>query len=191
MSWFLPESLQLAIEPPPPPPVPPCLVEPLPAIEDLEALDFETGVGTTGVVNIAGMHPAVSRALSRFERMVGSAGGTVVLTSAYRPAAYQAHLQDVWDKWMIELKDNYAPECQALRAEIGDEFTNHQLLETQRPASFSDHTRGIGFDAAVILPRRARLGRKRVGIDGLARVAGFRRPARASDPVHFRFVARI
>jgi hypothetical protein len=69
---------------------------------------------------------------------------------------------------------------------VEHEFITHQLLESQRPATSSDHTRGISFDASVLLPARARLNRRRVTIDRLARMAGIRRPALRSDPVHFR-----
>lgn len=170
----------------PAPARPPCLVEPLTGISDSEALDFEAAVGTSGVVNFDGLTTDTARALNRFEQLVVSAGGRMVVKSAYRPATYQSHLQELWDKWMLELRHNYDDACAPLRAIVWDEFSRHELLETQRPVSFSDHTRGISFDAAVFLPRGARLGRRRVGLDGIARMAGVRRPAIAADPVHFR-----
>jgi D-alanyl-D-alanine dipeptidase len=191
LSWFMPEPLELAFFTPAAPEVPPCMIEPLPQIDDPHAQSFESQVGYGSVVNLDGLTEGASRGLARFASMVESAGGRLQLTSAYRPAPYQAHLQAVWDKWMVELRNNVAPECETLRAEVQGEFDRHQLLETQRPVSFSDHTRGIGVDAAVMLPRRARLGRVRVGIDRLARMAGFRRPDIGRDPVHFRFVAHL
>ena len=36
-------------------------------------------------------------------------GGAMMLTSAFRPEAYQQHLRDVWHKWMDELRDNADP----------------------------------------------------------------------------------
>jgi hypothetical protein len=189
LSWFLPDPLELAFVPLAAPEVPPCMIEPLPRIHDAEALSFEAQVGEGAVVNLDGLTPATSRGLARFTSVVATAGGSIFLTSAYRPGAYQAHLQAVWDKWMMEMRGNVMPECATLRAAVEDEFVRHQLLETQRPVTFSDHTRGIGVDASVILPRNARLGRKRVGIDRLARLAGFRRPDVGRDPVHFRFIA--
>ena len=62
-------------------------------------------------IDLTGLTPATSRALTRFQRVVGSAGGDLWLTSAYRPPAYQEHLQSVWDKW-AELRDNQQPGCQ-------------------------------------------------------------------------------
>ena len=110
-----------------------------------------------------------------------------MLTSAYRPAAYQGHLQAVWDKWMLELRDLQTIECQELRSEVEREFLSHGLLETQRPATFSDHTLGTAFDAMVYFPSGRRKAR-RVNTDRLARRAGLYRPVRAQDPVHFRLM---
>ena len=181
----LPEPLEFEA---PVPTTPPCLIEPLSEISDPAAQEFEAAVGTDGVVNTDGLTFGTSRALNRFEHLVVSAGGRVVVKSAYRPATYQAHLQELWDKWMVELRHNFTEECAPLRAIVWDEFSRHDLLESQRPATSSDHTRGLSFDAAVYLPRGARLGRRRVGIDSLARIAQLRRPAIASDPVHFKLI---
>jgi hypothetical protein len=169
----------------PGPPEPACWVEPLPEITDGEALTFEAGIS----VRKDGLTPETSIALDRFQDLVLAVGGNIVLTSAYRPAAYQEHLQQLWDKWMLELRGNHEPECEALKAEVRDEFMRHELLESQRPVSISDHTRGLSFDAVVQLPRRARLNRRRVSLDRLARMSGIIRPAIASDPVHFRLAA--
>ena len=89
---------------------------------------FEAAVGTDGVVNIEGLTPGAARALNRFEQLVVSAGGRVVVKSAYRPATYQAHLQELWDKWMLELRHNFTEECAPLRAIVWDEFSRHDLL---------------------------------------------------------------
>jgi hypothetical protein len=164
--------------------VPGCTVEPLAEIEDSEALALENRTGALGAVDIDGLTPSTQLALARFQRIVTSAGGAIAITSAYRPAAYQEHLRSVWEKWMFDLRSNTDPLCQDLRAQVGEEFREHSLLESQRPVVLSDHTRGLSFDAAVRLPR-LRKGR-RVSVDLLARRAGILRPARASDPVHFR-----
>jgi hypothetical protein len=192
-SFFAPlASLNLpevaAIQPlEPAPPI--CVVSPVPDLDDEEAITFESNAGTPAVVNLDGLTPFTARALARFQRIVTSAGGSVFITSAYRPSAYQEHLQAVWDKWMLELRDNRDPECQSLRAEVYDEFTRHQLLSTQRPVTASDHTRGIGFDASVQLPRLKRSHRRKASIDALARRAGVKRPDIYRDPVHFRTIA--
>jgi hypothetical protein len=164
--------------------VPGCMVEPLAEIEDPAALTFEDRTNALGAVDIDGLTPSTQVALARFQRMVTSVGGAIAVTSAYRPATYQDHLRDVWEKWMIELRYNTDPLCQDLRAQVGDEFRHHTLLESQPPVAVSDHTRGLSFDASVRLPRRKR--GKRVSVDMLARRAGILRPAIARDPVHFK-----
>jgi D-alanyl-D-alanine dipeptidase len=166
-----------------------CKVASLPAIEDPEALAFEANVGTEGVVNVDGLTSAMASALATFRQMVISLGGRFELKSAYRPPAYQEHLQAVWDTW-IKLRRNRTAGCQALRAEVKEEFERHHLLETQRPVSSSDHTRGMAFDAAIIMPVVKRLTRsRRFSLDRLALLAGIRRPDIRHDPVHFRLVA--
>ena len=131
-------------------PEPPCLLEPLTEITDPVALEFETVRGTSDVVRTDGLTQSASVALVRFESLVSRFGGTMTLTSAYRPPAYQQHLQDVWDKWMLELKASIEPACQQLRDEVYQEFASHGLLESQRPASISDHSRGTGALAARV-----------------------------------------
>jgi hypothetical protein len=165
-----------------------CGVAPLPVVDDRDALALETGNGPLGAIDLAGLRPAMARALERFRLMVTSVGGSFDLKSAYRPPAYQEHLQQVWFKWM-ELRSNTDPGCQTLRASVSDEFTRHRLLETQKPVTDSDHTRGLAFDAVVIVPKAARLKKRRVTLDRLSLLAGLRRPDIHRDPVHFKLVA--
>lgn len=172
----------VAIAPPPPP----CSIAPLPAIIDPSAQAFEARTGP--VVDLDGLTPRTSRALDRFQNLVARRGGAITLTSAFRPEAYQQHLRDVWFKWITELKDNQDSACASLKAEVGDEFTRHQLLPTQHPVVVSDHTLGIGFDAAVLLPQPAARRRGRVSLDRIAHLAGMMRPDVLHDPVHYRLI---
>jgi hypothetical protein len=168
-------------------PSPHCSVAPLPEIVDAEAVRFENEDGP----DTGGLLPAMAQALERFRRLVMSAGGTFDLKSAYRPLAYQEHLQQVWFKWMRELRFNRQPGCQAMRAQVEDEFTRHKLMPTQMPVTDSDHTRGIAFDAAVMMPRvvvRTKKRRVSLSLDRLALMAGLRRPDIRRDPVHFKLV---
>lgn len=167
---------------------PNCAVEPLPLIEDAEAMEFEEQSGTPLVVDLGGLTPTTAEALIRFQDIVQAAGGSVAITSAYRPAAYQEHLQAVWDKWMIELRRNRSADCEALKEQVAEEFSRHGLLRSRRPVPLSDHTLGIGFDASIGLPHRLRSKRRRVSIDRLARQAGVSRPDIRRDPVHFRLI---
>lgn len=175
--------------PPPPivavaPPLPPCGVAPLDAITDSAALALESQTGPA--VDLDGLTPRASHALNRFRTLVEKRGGSIMLTSAYRPETYQQHLRDVWFKWM-ELKDDVDPSCADLKAQVGEEFTRHQLLMTQYPVVVSDHTLGIGFDAAVDLPQPRRQ-RGRISLDRLAHLAGMMRPDILHDPAHFRLI---
>jgi hypothetical protein len=172
-------------------PISTCTVSPLDAIDDPDAARLEASVGSDTVVDLGGLTPAAADALGRFQSNVAAAGGTMVLKSAFRPAAYQQHLQNVWYKWMAELRNNADPGCQTLRAEVSDEFTRHHLMESQHPVTMSDHTRGLAFDATVDLPAHARFRRTRATLDRLAKFAGLLRPAIAADPVHFKYVGLV
>ena len=161
-----------------------CKVAPLPEIEDPEALKFEHNA-ESAPADVQGLMTDMAQALDNFRELVTSTGGSFELKSAYRPPAYQAHLHDVWVKWMKELRNNRTAGCQALREEVGAEFKRHQLLARQQPVPASDHELGLAFDAAVAMPRGARLNKKRVSVDKLANLAGMRRPNSRRDPVHF------
>ena len=169
-------------------PFPDCAVAPLPEIVDAEAVQFETQDGPDTV----GLLPAMAQAMEKFRKLVMSAGGSFDLKSAYRPLAYQEHLQQVWFKWMRELRFNHQPGCQVLRAQVNEEFNRHKLMPTQMPVTDSDHTRGMAFDAAVLLPRMVRTTKKKrrvvISLDRLALQAGLRRPDIRHDPVHFKLM---
>ena len=188
--WDLP-SLERTLIPQPnlaPEAIPNCSVEPLPEIYDAEAIRFEQNEDGP---DTGGLLPEMAQALEKFRRLVASAGGTFDLKSAYRPLAYQEHLQQVWFKWMRELRFNHQPGCQGLRAQVQEEFTRHKLMPTQMPVTDSDHTRGMAFDAAVSMPRPVRTSKRRrggVSLDHLASLAGLRRPDIRRDPVHFKLV---
>jgi hypothetical protein len=187
LRWFAPNMDKPAAKlpgQPPPPALPPCSVEPLQPVTDPDAMTFENATAP----NVGGLKPAMVRALNKFRQLVTSVGGSFELKSAYRPPAYQAHLQQVWYKWM-ELRNNRAPGCQVLRAQVETEFTRHDLLESQKPVTFSDHTRGLAFDATVRVPAAARLKKRRVSLDRLALLAGIHRPDVHHDPVHFKLWA--
>jgi len=165
-----------------------CKIAPLTDITDPEALEFEKNAETEPA-NISGMTPDAAEALDSFEGMVAKVGGTFDLKSAYRPPAYQAHLHEVWVKWVKELRGSRRKGCQALREDVAAEFAKHQLLVKQQPVPSSDHTLGLAFDAAVALPRGAKLNGKRMTVDKLAALVGIKRPTIRRDPVHFKLVA--
>jgi hypothetical protein len=164
-----------------------CKVAPLPDIWDSEALAFENNADTAPV-DVDGLTPDAAQALDTFKETVTSLGGAFDLKSAYRPPAYQAHLHEVWVKWVKQLRNNRSSGCRALREEVGAEFARHQLLVRQQPVPGSDHVLGLAFDAAVAMPRAARLNGKRVTVDKLAALAGIKRPDSRRDPVHFKLI---
>jgi hypothetical protein len=103
----------------------------------------------------------------------------MILTSAYRPAEYQEHLREVWDKWSA-LRNNNAPECRNLKATVRAEYIRHQLLDTQRPAPPNgQHTVGNAFDATIsgLPPGETQ--------DTVADFCNMRRPFVRRDPVHY------
>lgn len=164
-----------------------CKVAPLHELEDSEALTFEKNA-ESAPADVDGLRPDAAHALDTLKEMVTSVGGTFSLKSAYRPEPYQAHLHDVWVKWVKELRNNRSNGCRALREEVGAEFGRHQLLSRQQPVPASDHALGLAFDAAVSMPRAARLNGKRVTVDKLAALAGTKRPDSRRDPVHFKLL---
>jgi D-alanyl-D-alanine dipeptidase len=165
-----------------------CKVEPLPELRDPEVVAFEMNA-ETAPADVDGLRPDAAQALDTLKEMVTSVGGTFALKSAYRPSAYQAHLREVWVKWVKQLRNNRSSGCRALREEVGAEFARHQLLVRQQPVPASDHELGLAFDAAVAMPRGARLNGKRVTVDKLAALAGIKRPDIRRDPVHFKLLA--
>ena len=164
-----------------------CRVAPLSEISDVEVVAFENNA-EIAPADIDGLRPDAAQALDTLKEMVTSVGGTFDLKSAYRPPAYQAHLHEVWVKWVKELRNNRSSGCRSLREEVGAEFKRHQLLPRQQPVPASDHALGLAFDAAVAMPRGARLNGKRVSVDKLAALAGAKRPNSRRDPVHFKLI---
>jgi hypothetical protein len=166
---------------------PGCRVAPLSEIWDPEALAFEQSADTAPI-DVVDLTPDAAQALDTFRDMVTSLGGTFDLKSAYRPPSYQAHLHEVWVKWVKELRRNRSKACAALREEVHAEFTRHELLVRQQPVPASDHMLGLAFDAAVHMPRGARLHGKRITLDRLAAMVGIKRPSIRRDPVHFKLL---
>ncbi len=162
-----------------------CKVAPLDEIESPEALALEKNADTAPA-DIYGLMPDAALALDTFKELVNSVGGTFDLKSAYRATAYQAHLHEIWIKWVKGLRSNRTSGCSAVREEVGAEFARHKLLLRQQPVADSDHERGLAFDAAVAMPRAAKLNGKRVTVDKLAALAGMSRPNSRRDPVHYK-----
>ena len=122
-----------------------CDVPPLTPITDPAALAFENG----NRIDIQNLTQAAQTGLTCMQNRVATLGGALLLSSAYRPVAYQDHLRQVWDTWDA-VRNRQEPECQAVYDEAQAEFQGHGLLLTQRPAAGNPnapHAQGIAIDA--------------------------------------------
>jgi hypothetical protein len=154
----------------------PCPVEPLKPITDPDAIRFENGDNVRIdrlSVNTQGRLQCLRNAIA-IERPPGS----IVVTSAWRPQAYQDHLKEIVDKIvLINSRDNKKiPACAPIRANLEAEKLRHGLRTLV--GRTSNHTPGNAFDATWSGVTTARL-------DLLASQCGLTRPFPANDPVHF------
>ena len=128
--------------------------------------------------------PDTLAAWACLQQAVLGAGGTITMTSGFRSALYQRHLQEVFDSWkgppiptppffdaLWGLESWNEAECSQVSQSASDEFRTHAIL--RRPVDCSDHTAGTGFDAAWRgLPTTA-------NIDVLAKTCSWIRPGTA------------
>jgi hypothetical protein len=154
-----------------------CATPPLTAITDPVAQNFENGNN----VDTAHLNAATSAGLGCMQGAVGQLGGSMTVSSAFRPVSYQGHLREVWDTWDA-LRNNTDPECQELKTQVRNEFTRHGLLLSQRPAApnpNAPHSLGNAFDATI-----TRLPANNT-VDTVAASCTMRRPWPVNDPVHY------
>ena len=147
-----------------------CSVPPLTPLTDPLAIRMENGE----TVIYDGLTTAMQQSVDCFSDEVFNAGGTLNITSAYRPRQYQQHLREVWDKYDL-LENTSDPACDELKSEIREEFQRHRLR--YRPARTSRHTAGTAIDASWNLPTGQ-------SIDALANRCVLSRPV-PNDPIHF------
>ena len=95
-------------------------------------------------LDIAGMTQGTQTALTCLQNAVGAAGGSLTVTSAFRPQAYQDHIREVWDKWQA-IQNNNSAACAQTKAQVQTEWNRHGLAF--QPAAVSNHTAGNAFDA--------------------------------------------
>jgi hypothetical protein len=127
-------------------------------------------------LNVNNLSPRMAAAVYCLQGCTGQANVSILLSSAYRPPEYQAHLQDVWDKRRKLLRNN-SPECAAIKAQVEAEFATHQLgASSVRPAGpNSCHTRGECVD----------VNRRYVQLVDLCTLeCQVTRPLQDRDPVH-------
>ncbi|MGH9341544.1 MAG: hypothetical protein ACRD1R_18660, partial [Acidobacteriota bacterium] len=127
-------------------------------------------------VDTANLTSPTQAALACLETAVSNAGGSLTVTSAYRPQDYQDHLREVWDKYQI-VSAWPQGQCTSVRQNVEAEWNLHDLVF--QPAATSHHSSGTAFDATWSLPQG-------YDIDTLASGCDLSRPV-PGDPVHFSY----
>jgi hypothetical protein len=151
----------------------PCPVQPLTTLTG-DALAFENGNN----VREDGLSPTMAGALNNLRTAVRRAGGTLTVTSAWRPPEYQGHLREILDKRNTLNEPDHMrtyPQCASLRSVVNAESGRHGI--GTEVGLRSRHTAGNAFDATWS-------GITEATLDRLAGEAGLSRPI-ANDPVHF------
>ena len=133
-----------------------CAVTPLSPLVGADAIAFENGQN----VQLGGLTAEMRAAVTCLQTTVIAAGGMFhigtqappvdpnnAISSAYRPAEYQLHLREVWDKWQA-LRDNTSRACQLIRHVVQNEVNKHSLANLAvRPAGASGaHVEGRAID---------------------------------------------
>ncbi|MCI0556122.1 MAG: hypothetical protein L0287_34710 [Anaerolineae bacterium] len=154
-----------------------CPIAPLTEMTDPVALDFEAGNN----INTENLNDLTSAGLTCMQNRCAQIGGSMTVTSAYRPVEYQNHLREVWDTWDA-LRNNQDPECTDLKDDVREEYSRHGLLDSQRPAAGNPnapHPSGNAFDARITgLPQDET-------VDTVASFCNMTRPWPVRDPVHY------
>jgi hypothetical protein len=146
---------------------------PITTVTDPVALDMVNGK----TVALSNLQPALQTALSCTKAKVQAAGGTLTVTSAYRPPQYQKYIQQIWDNHR-NLKGNTDPKCTSFKATVDSEFYRRGLKEDAgaRPIDSSSHTQGKAVDMVSSLGSAA--------LKPLGTSCGFKSPP-AGDEVHY------
>ncbi len=154
-----------------------CPIPDLPNITDPIVQTFEDDPDHSDTEHLTSR---MKTALDCLETAVQNAGGAYSVGSAYRPPAYQAHLQAVWNKWR-ELKVSDNPDCAARRTSITDHKIRHKLR--RRPVDSSYHSLGEAFDMTIS-------GLPDWQVENLSVECHVYIPDPVGDPVHFLYTDR-
>lgn len=98
---------------------------------------------------------------------------SVFPVAAYRPAQYQAHLKELWDKWQGLVNDASAA-CKPLKDSLRREWLKHKLVRD--PQTSPSHAAGDAIDIA---------GFSEKNVDAAAAYCGMLRPDPVTSPLHF------
>ena len=167
--YYIPQHYCWDTNPPPPPPS--CPVAALTPITDPVALLHENGQ-YAGRPDLDNVNANVSAGASCIVQKAAALRANAVITSGFRPAAYQSHLREVWDKWQL-LKNNSSPQCATIKAEVGSHWVRHAIV--RQPGTVSNHTSGNAVDIA---------GVPSVDADSIAKGCNMKRPL-SDDSVHY------
>ena len=150
-----------------------CPIDPLKPITDPEAIRMENGEN----VILDKLSAETQTALNCLKDEVAKAKGSVSVTSAYRPQAYQDHLYEIFQKRLKLRKmiDDF-PQCKNTLKNIEVENSKHKLKN--KVGETSNHSAGKAFDANWN-------NISDEDIDSTAKKCSLARPFLVTDPVHF------
>lgn len=153
-----------------PPVTPACPVMPLRMMTDPVAIEHERG---KFAASSDSERLSAAAAAGKACMLSRSDSSVVFPVSAYRPAEFQSHLKELWDKWH-GLLNNTNPACISIREDLRREWLKHKLVRD--PQSSPPHASGDAVDIAG-LPANM--------IDATASYCGMQRPDPAAGPLHF------
>ncbi len=154
----------------PPPVTPPCPVSALKEMTDPAAIQHERGKFVAGS-DLARLSSATMAGQACMLERVDKT--TVFPVAGYRPAEFQAHLKELWDKWH-GLLNNTNPACKAIKEDLRREWLKHKLVRD--PLTSPHHVSGEAVDIAGLGPANG---------DALAANCGMMRPDPVASPLHF------
>jgi uncharacterized protein YcbK (DUF882 family) len=70
------------------------------------------------------------------------------IVSGYRPPAYQTHIREVYDKWLL-LENNNDSACADTKRQVEFEFKKHSKFSHQ-PGNTSRHSSGLAVDIHLL-----------------------------------------
>ena len=150
-----------------------CPIDPIKPMTDPDAIRMENGEN----IILDKLSAETQTALSCLKGEVAKARGSVNVTSAYRPQAYQDHLYEIFDK--LARSDSALsnfPQCKDLYKALQTENNKHKLKG--KVGKMSKHSSGKAFDANWS-------GITDDNLDLTTQKCSLSRPYPAKDPVHF------
>jgi hypothetical protein len=125
-----------------------CPVSPITPITDPDFEQYETGrYSDDGDPDLEHLTPGTAAGAQCIVREAHNARIEATITSGYRPAIYQTHIREVYDKWQL-LKDNQDPVCAEVKAQVLIEWDRHGPFAAQ-PGRTSRHSDGRAVDISL------------------------------------------